>query len=398
MPLWLWVGLRMSLLAVSSVLLIAGCMYVYHLIGDYHIQQSMTDEDRIEFLHLLKEHPLHKAELWRIIERYYDINEFLPGMYDNSDWWALFTFVALVSPIVVLLGLWLAKPLSDQFSAFAHAARRVAEGDLSPRMVERVNDPEEMRMLCADFSLMVEKLGRYDQEIKESSSNLAHELRTPLNAALGRIQGIFDDVFPMNETQLLMVQSQLNNLNALVGDLHFLSLAQAGGLRIDSSTFSLTHLIEERLKWFSPQFKIAFIDVRKYIEDELVISADRGRIGQLINILIENAIRYGCDGRELEVTAFSAGDKAVMEFRDRGQAVEEKDLPNMFNRFWRAEQSRARTHGGGGLGLSIAKVICEAHSGHITADRREEGGMVLKVTLQIHTLSALHGFRSDPIR
>ncbi|MDH2076833.1 sensor histidine kinase [Pseudomonas atacamensis] len=386
MPLWLWVGLRMSLLAVGSVVLITGCMYIYYWFRDYLVQESMTAADRAEFAYLLEDVPNHHAQLWDILEKYYDINDFLPGMYDNSDWWALFTFVAMVSPLAVALGLWVSKPLANQFTIFAHAARRVAEGDLSARVAERKHQPKEMQLLCADFSQMVERLERYDQEVRESSSNLAHELRTPLNAALGRIQGIFDDVFPMNEAQLLMVQSQLFNLNALVGDLHFLSLAQAGRLRIDSTRFSLSELVEERLAWFSPQFQKAHVDVKKCLQDDAVIYADRSRLGQLINILTENAIRYGCDGKELEVAVYREDDGVVMEFRDRGQAVDERDLRNMFTRFWRAEQSRARIHGGGGLGLSIAKAICDAHGGHIDADRRKEGGLVLRVSLPVQSL------------
>jgi signal transduction histidine kinase len=184
---------------------------------------------------------------------------------------------------------------------------------------------------------------------------------------------------------LRLVQNQLYNLNTLVGDLHLLSLAHAGQLPLHISRFSPARLVEERLAWFAPQFEAAGMQLHTALADDVVIEADPARVGQLINILIENALKYASDGRELSVAVRQAKGCVQLEFLDRGQAVEQKDLGNMFVRFWRAEQSRARVSGGGGLGLSIAQAICEAHGGRITAQRRSEGGLALQVTLPMVT-------------
>ena len=384
--LWAWVGSRMTVLAISAVFTVVGCMYLYYHAVEYHVMATMTPADRAQYIAALADVKQHEGVLWELLRRYYDVESFLPDIGNDADWLALYSFVALVIPLVIIIALWLSRPLSRQFRKLAQAARQVAGGDLEVRVVQYPGQPAEMQRLCGDFNSMVERLALYEREVAQSSSNLAHELRTPLNAALGRVQGMLDDVFPMSPEQLRLVQSQLNNLNTLVGDLHLLSLAHAGQLPLHVTGFSLARLVEERLDWFAPQFEATEMKVTSHLPGALEIEADRSRLGQLINILIENAIKYASDGRTLEVTARREGAWLRLEFLDRGQGLAQKDLGNMFVRFWRAEQSRARVTGGGGLGLSIAQAICEAHGGHIAAQRRDEGGLALLVSLPLHDL------------
>ncbi|WP_025858830.1 HAMP domain-containing sensor histidine kinase [Pseudomonas sp. CHM02] len=382
-PLWLWVGLRMTLLAVGTVITITCCVYFYFWLTEYQTQQSMTPDDRSEYVSALADVQHNEARLWDIVQRYYDIGDFISGASNHSSWWVVFIFSVIVIPITIIIGLLLSKPLSGQFSKIAEAARKVTNGDLAVRVVVNKRQPTEMQALSENFNSMVEKLSLYEKEVKESSSNLAHELRTPLNAALGRVQGMLDDVFPQSAEQLKLVQDQLQNLNALVGDLHLLSLVHAGEFKIHAAPLSLNRLIKERLAWFSPQFKKNEMAVITALEFTESIEGDRGRLGQLVNILIENAIKYASEGRALVVSTYGEGGMACLAFLDKGQAVDENDLRNMFTRFWRAEQSRARLTGGGGLGLSIAQAICEAHGGKILAMRRPAGGLALKVCLPL---------------
>lgn len=382
-PLWLWIGLRMTLLAVGTVITITVCVYSYFWITEYQTQQSMTPDDRSKYISALGDVEHNQARLWDIVQRYYDIGDFISGASNHSSWWVVFIFSVIVIPITIIIGLLLSKPLSGQFGKLAEAAKKVARGDLAVRVTGNKRQPTEMQALCENFNSMVEKLSLYEKEVKESSSNLAHELRTPLNAALGRIQGMLDDVFPQSSEQLRLVQDQLQNLNTLVGDLHLLSLVHAGEFKIHAASLSLNRLIMERLAWFSPQFKNNEMNIVTALEFTDSIEGDRGRLGQLVNILIENAIKYASEGRELAVATYGENGMACLEFLDKGQAVDEKDLRNMFTRFWRAEQSRARLTGGGGLGLSIAQAICEAHGGKIQALHRPAGGLTLKVLLPL---------------
>lgn len=104
-------------------------------------------------------------------------------------------------------------------------------------------------------------------------------------------------------------------------------------------------------------------------------------MGQVFTILMENALRYGRDGGHLDVTLYYACGQYSLEFRDNGPGVSSQFLPEMFNRFSREEQSRARHSGGSGLGLSIARAICLAHGGSISASLPQTGGLAVSILL-----------------
>jgi signal transduction histidine kinase len=177
------------------------------------------------------------------------------------------------------------------------------------------------------------------------------------------------------------VLHQLEHLNLLVDDLLLLSLAQAGQLPLSKTPFSLWQLLQERIDWFRPQLAGAGREVRVSELPAEPVSADRNRIGQLINILLDNYLRYASAGGDLEIHGFVDPQRIGLVFSDRGPGLSEESLQRVFQRFWRQEPSRSRHAGGSGLGLSIAQAICTAHGGEITARRGAQGGMLFEVSL-----------------
>lgn len=379
-PLGRWVGWRMSLLALGAVLLIAAGMYLWFLFGDWWVLRQVPQAARTEILQLRADPQENEARLWALFSHYYPVRYFLPGIA-SRDWWVLAGLVLAAVPLILLAGFRLSRPLSSQFSAIAAAARRVASGDLDTRLEVAETAPAELRRLALDFNSLTARLQQYERDVRDSSAILAHELRTPLNAASVRVQGILDEVFPADARQLQMVKRQLDLLNTLVGDLHTLSLAEAGQLALDQRPFALAALVEERLAWFAPQLQAEAIRLHLELDPRQRLYADRDRIGQLLNILLENFLRYGASGGELEIVQQALAEGLVLEFRDRGPGIAEADRERVFHRFWRADSSRARHLGGSGLGLSIARAICAAHQGRIVALGREGGGTVMRIEL-----------------
>jgi len=379
-PLGRWVGWRMSLLALGAVLLIAAGMYLWFLFGDWWVLRQVPQAARAEILQLRADPQENEARLWALFSHYYPVRYFLPGIA-SRDWWVLAGLVLAAVPLILLAGFRLSRPLSSQFSAIAAAARRVASGDLDTRLEVAETAPAELRRLALDFNSLTARLQQYERDVRDSSAILAHELRTPLNAASVRVQGILDEVFPADARQLQMVKRQLDLLNTLVGDLHTLSLAEAGQLALDQRPFALAALVEERLAWFAPQLQAEAIRLHLELDPRQRLYADRDRIGQLLNILLENFLRYGASGGELEIVQQALAEGLVLEFRDRGPGIAEADRERVFHRFWRADSSRARHLGGSGLGLSIARAICAAHQGRIVALGHEGGGTVMRIEL-----------------
>ena len=379
-PLGRWVGWRMSLLALGAVLLIAAGMYLWFLFGDWWVLRQVPQAARTEILQLRADPQENEARLWALFSHYYPVRYFLPGIA-SRDWWVLAGLVLAAVPLILLAGFRLSRPLSSQFSTIAAAARRVASGDLDTRLEVAETAPAELRRLALDFNSLTARLQQYERDVRDSSAILAHELRTPLNAASVRVQGILDEVFPADARQLQMVKRQLDLLNTLVGDLHTLSLAEAGQLALDQRPFALAALVEERLAWFAPQLQAEAIRLHLELDPRQRLYADRDRIGQLLNILLENFLRYGASGGELAIVQQALAEGLVLEFRDRGPGIAEADRERVFHRFWRADSSRARHLGGSGLGLSIARAICAAHQGRIVALGREGGGTVMRIEL-----------------
>lgn len=378
--LWWWFGLRMSALAVGTVLVIAVGMWAYFDITDALALRQAPEETRQEIKQLREDPRGNETRLWTLLERYYNIKRLSPGL-TNPDWLMLAVMVIICIPIVILLGMWISRPLSRQFVLIAEAARRVSEGHFGNRVSAVVATPGELADLVRNFNDMTMRLQQYEREVRDSSAMLAHELRTPLNAAMGRIQGMMDEVFPMEQDQLGAVLRQLVQINRLVGDLHLVSLARAGQLPLELDSFPLDEVIVERLEWAAAD--LAQAGIRPVVSNatRIWLYADRDRIGQVLTILIDNVLRYAVRGKVLEIDAYSASSGTVITVADRGPGVAEAYLPNMQDRFWRAETSRARHSGGSGLGLAIAAAVCRAHGGELECGNRSQGGLIVSVHL-----------------
>ena len=379
-PLWRWVSVRIITLTIGTAIAVAFCMWLRFAIWNAIVTHNMPVQDRIELEHLVNDPHRDKHRFRQLIDQYYGVEYGYPEI-ENKDWEILGLLVVGTMPAIVLLGIWMSRPVARQFSYVVRAAKEVARGNFSFRVQIVARAPQEFQELATDFNEMSTMLERYEQEMRDSSAILAHELRTPLNAAMGRLQGMIDGVFPASPEQLQMVLLRLDLLNRLVNDLHFLSLARAGQLQIVKESFQLDELIDERLSWVDAKINTHGMQVSKQVDSNLTVNADRNRLGQVFSILIDNILRYAADGGHLDVSAFVTKGVLTVEFSDRGPGIDPKNLTRMFDRFWRAEDSRGLHSGGSGLGLSIASAICVAHNGSISALNRNGGGATIHITL-----------------
>ncbi|KQQ74616.1 two-component system sensor protein [Xanthomonas sp. Leaf131] len=381
-PLWAWVGLRMSALAVVTVVVIAFGMWCYFNLRDSLILGGLPPAARAEIEQLRAQPHTNEARLWELFQRYYDVENFLPGLA-NPDWWMLGAMLTISIPVILLCGLLASRPLSRQFSQVASAAHRVSDGDFGARAQVVDGAPDELTALAEDFNTMSGKLQQYERELRDSSAMLAHELRTPLNAAMGRVQGMLDEVFPREPEQLRLVHRQLEQINRLIGDLHLVSLARAGQLVLEPDSFDLHELIAERVEWAGPAIRELQMTINLPVATGQRLCADRHRLGQVLSILIDNALRYAATGNVLDIDVHRDGNTVQITLGDRGPGIEPAQLPHVLDRFWRADSSRARHSGGSGLGLAIASAICQAHDGRLVLRNRAGGGLLASMQLPL---------------
>ncbi|NVM77526.1 signal transduction histidine kinase [Duganella sp. SG902] len=377
----------MSALAVGTVITVALGMWLYFNLVDSMSVRHMPAAVRAELATLRASSHPDQARLWQIAQQYYDIRRFQPGL-ENPDWLMLFILVVTAVPVIIGLGLWASRPLSSQFTAVAQAARRVSDGEFAARVQVVPHAPDELAELAMDFNDMTTRLQQFEQEVRDSSAMLAHELRTPLNAAMGRLQGMLDEVFPLEREQVRSVHRQLEQLNRLVSDLHLFSLARAGQLALEPDAFALRELIAERLEWVGPQLAQAGIEPVWPSTTRVRLYADRDRVGQVLSILIHNVLRYASSGGSLEITVSEQAGEVSITVGDRGPGVAPEQLSQMRERFWRADHSRARHSGGSGLGLAIALAISQSHGGDLVCRNRRGGGMAVEMRLPASAAAA----------
>nr|WP_318379041.1 ATP-binding protein [uncultured Enterobacter sp.] len=378
--LWRWICVRILALAIGSVVLIAFCMWLRFAMQTFWIFHMMPPAVRDEF-ELLRTHPgMNPARYHEIMDAWWGISYSDPSIA-SGDWLMVGILVVVMIPFIVVLGLRAARPLSTQFSHLASAAHAVTDGDFHSRAEQVENAPVEVAQFTQDFNAMMMQLARYERELRASHVAMAHELRSPLTAAIGRLQGMIDGVFKPDPGQLSMVMKQLQLLSRLTDELHLLSLADAGQLVLNTSRLDLTTLVRERMAWLTPQAEAAGMQFNLIAERACWCVADPDRLGQAVTIVMENALRYAAEGKILTISVRSTPQGGEIAFQDRGPGVSADFLPVMFERFTRADSSRARHSGGSGLGLSIARVICEAHGGTISAMLGEGAGLIIRLVI-----------------
>lgn len=381
--LWRWICLRILSLAIGTVIVIAACMWLRFAIWNIWVIEHMPKAVQQEFALLRQKPELNLNRYHQIIDTYFGLSFSDPSIA-TTDWLILIILVLVAIPLIMLLGLWVARPLSRQFTQIAVAARAVSQRQFYAHAGLEPEAPIELTRLAHDFNAMTQQLENYERELRASNVAMAHELRSPLTAAIGRLQGMMDGVFDADEKQLQLVMKQLAHLNRLIDDLHLLSLANAGQLTLDKTRINLSDLIRDRISWMKPLTEETGFVIYFTQQDSYFCTADPYRLGQVFSILMENALRYAVEGNLLNIKITQYQTQLQIEFQDQGPGVADEFLPHIFDRFSRAETSRARHFGGSGLGLSIAKAICEAHGGTIEAFKLPIAGMRFLILLPIN--------------
>ena len=282
---------------------------------------------------------------------------------------SIFTAVLIAGLIALALGALLVLQITSPLRQLKQAANAIAGGNLTQRVAVRSKD--EFGELSSSFNQMAESLDKAETARKRLIADIAHELRTPLTVMQANLEGMIDEVLPLDSDQVQSLYEQSIHLNRLVSDLRLLSLAEAGELILERKRADLDALVRRAVDYIQPQASQQGINIEVDIQDDLLeVNIDADRITQVLNNLIANALRYTPPGKALVIRTqkLSSPDAGVrVSVIDPGPGISPRDLPNIFERFYRADTSRARSSGGTGLGLAIVKQLVEAHGGTVKA-------------------------------
>ncbi len=297
--------------------------------------------------------------------------------FRNAIWGA--TLAA--SGVGVLVALWLGSRIVKPVVTLTQATRVIAAGGTPPRVP--VVGRDELAELGHAFNRMAAQLTEQEEQRRRLFAGIAHELRTPLSVIQGTLEGILDRVVEPTPERIAALHSQAVLLKRLITDLRDLSLAQAGQLQLNRRPTDISGVVRETLEALAPLADERAIELRLELSTSLTpVAVDADRMRQVVQNLVENALRHTPPGGEVRVRLRDGnGDGMDLQISDTGSGIRPEDLPHIFEHFYRADESRARSSGGTGMGLAIVKSLVEAHGGYVRVESAPGSGSTFTVTL-----------------
>ncbi|NOT32846.1 MAG: HAMP domain-containing protein [Candidatus Eisenbacteria bacterium] len=285
--------------------------------------------------------------------------------------------------VAIALGVLLVWVLSAQvlgpIEALTAAARRMAAGDLSPRVTPRGRD--EVSGLAASFNAMAEALAAAQASRRRLTRDVAHELRTPLTALRGQLEAVEDGLLPPNPATLRSLREEVARMSQLIEDLDRLAGAEDGSLRLELSDVPVREALESAAASFAAAAATAGVTLEADGADECVVRADPLRLGQVLRNLIANALAHTPPGGQIRLTALREADRVAIQVADSGDGISAEHVSHVFERFYRTDSARARASGGTGLGLAIVKHLIEAQGGVVSVASEPQRGARFTIEL-----------------
>ena len=233
-----------------------------------------------------------------------------------------------------------------------------------------------------------ERLRELDRLKDEFISLVSHELRTPLTSIRGYLELLLDGgAGELSDDQarfLAVVDRNSKRLMHLVGDLLFLAQIEAGKLALDLSEVDLNHVVAECVEAARPMADEKRITLHAAVEPIPRMVGDGERLGQVLDNLVSNALKFTDEGGSVSIRISSTDDEAVVEVEDNGFGIAPEEQAHLFDRFFRSTEVTERAIPGTGLGLTIAKAIVERHEGSIEVVSTQGEGTTMRVRLPMH--------------
>ena len=307
-------------------------------------------------------------------------------------------FTALVILIFtsVSVGLWIYRSVATPLVKLRKATQNIKDGNLD--FVLDVEGADEFAELCRDFEEMRRRLKEsaeeklvLDKENKELISNISHDLKTPITAVKGYVEGIMDGVADTPEKMDRYVRTIYNKtveMDHLINELTFYSKIDTNRIPYTFSKLNVEDYFSDCAEEVGLELETRGIQLcyANYVDSDVQVIADGEQIRRVINNIISNAIKYMDKGKGMkgiiQIRVKDVGDFVQVEIEDNGKGIAAKDLPYIFDRFYRTDVSRNSAKGGSGIGLSIVRKILEDHGGKVWATSREDIGTIMYFVLR----------------
>lgn len=267
--------------------------------------------------------------------------------------------------IAVVVSLVVAKRITAPLVAMRRTAERMTKGQLEARTV--VEGADELYELGRSINQLAEQLQRQEELRKTMTTDIAHELRTPLTTLKSHMEAFQDGVWEPTPVRIRACYEEIERLIHLVRELESLTHMESPDFALYRRAEDLAQILQQATESTRAAFLQKGIELHVQVPDQRPHLAwvDRERVMQIIINLLSNALKFTPSGGTVQATLDEDLDRYELTIVDTGIGIDPEDLPYVFERFYRAEKSRARSQGGGGIGLTIVKRLVEAHGGTI---------------------------------
>ena len=289
----------------------------------------------------------------------------------------IYLFVSLLAVAAVMLVMsFFARRHSSPLKEMARAASAFGHGDLNARVKIRSSYPQEVEELALAFNNMADSLQKSEYQRQEFVANVSHELKTPMTTIGGYIDGILDGTIPPEKSRryMQMVSDETKRLSRLVRSMLDISrLQDEGGIPEERKLrFDITECAGRTLLSFEQKILAKKLDVQVSMPEHPVYTmASPDAITQVIYNLLDNAVKFCPEGKQLELSLVEGGNKVYITVSNEGETIPPEELPLVFDRFHKLDKSRSQNRDGWGLGLYIVKTIVCSHGENISVSSRD---------------------------
>lgn len=295
-------------------------------------------------------------------------------------------FILMFTALFLIL--WIYRGIVIPLGRMKIATQNIKDGNLDFELEIEADD--EIGQLCRDFEEMRKRLKdtaeekvEYDRKSKELISNISHDLKTPITAIKGYVEGIMDGVADTPEKMdryIKTIYNKANEMDLLINELTLYSKIDSNRIPYNFSTVLVNDYFDDCAEDLAMELEARGIEFGyfNYVESDVKIIADVEQLKRVINNIVSNSEKYmDKEHGKINLRVKDVGDFVQIELEDNGKGIGAKELPHIFDRFYRTDASRNSSKGGSGIGLSIVKKIVEEHGGKIWATSKEGTGTVM---------------------
>lgn len=313
----------------------------------------------------------------------------------------IISVVIILIVTVLIMIMWIYTGIHTPLKKLSEGMNRIKGEDFDFEIEVKGND--EISELCRDFNEMRQRLKdvdeqkrAFDQQSKELISNISHDLKTPITAVKGYVEGIMDGVADTPEKMdryIRTIYIKANDMDRLINELTFYSKIDTNRIPYNFNKIDVSEYFDDCAEEVGLELRennITFSYINTVEPGELII-ADAEQLKRVVNNIIGNSVKYmEKEKKNVQLRVMDMGDFIHVELEDNGKGIPNKELPSIFDRFYRTDLSRNSAQGGNGIGLSIVKKIIEDHGGRIWATSKVSEGTVMHFEIRKYQEVPVH--------